>query len=207
MRSATDIANMALSLLGDIEITNIDQPNSTPARLCRKFYDMSVDSLAELHDWSFLLKISKLQLIKKLDGGHEFTYEYSMPTNFLRMVSIGDRTFSYEIIGSSFFTNKEDVEMLYVSSTHDPNLFSNIFTKAISYYLASTLALPLKADIKISDYLETKAMNYTKQAITIDNQTLNRVKLLVNGATQARDFGGLWIGYNEPINPFNTREV
>jgi hypothetical protein len=203
MRSTTDIANMALGLLGDLEIANIDEANSTPARLCRKFYPSAVGALSELHDWSFLLKQAKPTLIKELTN-QDFTYEYSLPADFLRMVDIRDRTYSYEIVGTSLCTSCKDVVILYVSKQENPNLYSNIFVKAIAFYLASMLAMPLKSDLKTSDYLENKAMAYSRQAIVLDDQSFNRVGLLVNGETQARYFDGLWIGYNQDIEPFDT---
>ena len=70
MASAVDICNEALSHLGDsATVSSIDPPEgSAQAEHCARFYDSTLQSLSELHNWKFALRRTSLAQVNNQIG-------------------------------------------------------------------------------------------------------------------------------------------
>jgi len=88
MASAVDIANLALSHLGDTAtVASLDPPEgSAQAEHCATFYPISRDSLLEMHTWSFALR--RIALAQVANPWDQWQYAYTIPSDCMTAISI-----------------------------------------------------------------------------------------------------------------------
>lgn len=88
MASDIDIANLALSHLGDdATIASLDPPEgSAQAERCAQFYTIARDALLEMHPWNFATRRVTGAEVTALDTGWE--YAYAKPTNALHVFAV-----------------------------------------------------------------------------------------------------------------------
>ena len=85
----TSLCNVALGHIGQPEIQDIDEDESTPARVCRTHFDLVRDSLFEKHDWDFLTK--RLVLAKDATAPvNGYDNAFVLPTNWLRVLALNE---------------------------------------------------------------------------------------------------------------------
>lgn len=164
------ICNLALSHLGAYPIQALTE-STKEARECKRLYATARDSTLEAHDWSFARKSKVLGLLVQTYPG--WTYAYEWPSDCIAPRKIYDpsgdtadgtalnrETDQIDIIGKIEFdvgandalnrrvilTNEEDATLIYTAKVTDANMFSPGFIDALSWRLASDLALPLRAD-------------------------------------------------------------
>lgn len=84
----TQIANKALNNLGvSFIIFDFDNDDSNHARVIRRLYQGSLDTVTEASEWSFANKYAALNFI---GSGHSgFAYEYHLPSDCLVLRQIG----------------------------------------------------------------------------------------------------------------------
>lgn len=164
------ICNLALSHLGAYPIQALTEATKE-ARECKRLYATARDSALEAHDWSFARKQKVLGLLVDTYSGWTYAYEWPSDCIIPRKIydpsgdtadgTVIDReTDQVQIIGRIPFevganaslnrrvilTNEEDAELIYTAKVTDPNMFSPGFIDALSWRLASDLAMPLRAD-------------------------------------------------------------
>lgn len=153
MASTIDIANLALSHLGDsANISDFDE-GSAQADHCRRFYPIARDALFEMHDWSFATRRVALALISDPpDATWEFAY--AIPNGYIKAIAVlaedadDDQGQRFDIEADDegnriVFTNVENAIMRYVKRIEDTARFSPLFVNALSRLLASYVAGPL----------------------------------------------------------------
>lgn len=148
MPSPTEIANMALSDLGNgKEIQNLENEKSTEGQTMRRFFDVARDATQRDFPWSFTTTFASLALVSE-DPTTEWSFAYRYPTDCLKLRRIfsGTRNDSrasrvpYKIgrdsAGLLIYTDMEDAEIEYTASVTDTNKFPPDFTLAFSHRLA-----------------------------------------------------------------------
>lgn len=173
MASDVDIANLALSHLGDnATVASLDPPEgSAQAEHCATFYGFARDSLLELHDWNFATR--RVLLAELENTWTQWQHAYAKPADCIRVLAVipptsqGDYT---TVVGTSsnglpmlgativpqdyvleinddfaevILTNQADAVLRYTAHVTDPTKFSPLFTMALSHHLASMLAGPV----------------------------------------------------------------
>lgn len=90
MASEVDIANLALSHLGDsATVSSIDPPEgSAQAEHCWRFYPLARDALLEMHQWGFSTKRGALAQLT--NPTTEWAYCYAQPNDLLDVISVLD---------------------------------------------------------------------------------------------------------------------
>lgn len=84
----TQIANKALNNLGvSFIIFDFDNENSNHAKIIRRLFQGSLDTITEASEWSFANKHAALNYIGEGKAG--FAYEYSLPADCLVLQQIG----------------------------------------------------------------------------------------------------------------------
>src|SRR5687767_8634483 len=88
MSSEVDIANLALSHLGDeANVVAIDPPDGTvQASHCGRFYPIARDLLLEMHPWTFATRRATLAEVTN-PVEDDWTYAYTLPTGCIRPLS------------------------------------------------------------------------------------------------------------------------
>lgn len=147
MASATDIANLALTIIGEPAISSIDDEN-TAGRTCRRILPLLRDELLRLHDWNFARKQAELAA-SATEPTFRWSNAFPLPADYLCLRSTEDDddpagTVEWEIQGRSILT--DEAAPLYITYTRritDPGQFDAAFTTALAARMAIDLALPL----------------------------------------------------------------
>ena len=157
MASEVDIANLALSHLGDdASVASFDPPEGSPqAEHCARFYPIARDSLLEMHAWTFATTTTTTALTPLGDATGAWLYGYALPSGCLRPLKIFQsgwaedswidtfdveaRTEGQEII----LANIDAAYLRYTRRVTDTSKFSPLFVDALSWLLASMLAGPV----------------------------------------------------------------
>lgn len=190
MATAVDIANLALSHLGDdATVASLDPPEGSPqAEHCARFLPLARDALLQLHPWDFSACRAPLALFE--DNESDYNYCYVVPNDCITINSVepmpngslysslpsqGFVVESHDNI-KKIFTNTPNAVIRYQRRVDDTSLFSPLFTVALSWKLASLIAGPvIKGELGASfaDKCEKMVAYYISQAIKADMNQRN----------------------------------
>lgn len=166
MASAVDIANLALSHLGDeASVTAISPPDGSPqSKHCGRFYPMARDALLEMRPWTFATRRAALAEVADNPVADDWSYAYALPSGCLRPLALQvpgapERTLgtgadsdagTYPHLVEStdngskiLYTNVEGAYLRFIASVTDTTKFTPGFVLALSRLLASYLAGPI----------------------------------------------------------------
>lgn len=177
MSSEVQICNMALSHIGGYsDIAALDN-SSQESKKCKLLYSPARDSVLRDNNWNFATKVLTLALLTDTYLGWVYGYQY--PVDCLMAIKIyndynnninrdsiyypecnvTDNKIEFQIIsnealtGRIILTNKEDAKLVYIAKVTDTNMFDVEFIDALSYRLASELAISLKGDMQLQQQL------------------------------------------------------
>ena len=160
----TDICNLALARIGAnlIEDGLLDDEDSTQAIYCRMFYAPTRDALLRSHWWRFAK--SRSTLTATTAPSFEWTYAYTLPTDFLRFKSFYEdnnttrknTVHSYELEGSTLLTNESPCKIRYIKQVTTVTSFDPLFISVLVLELALQLCMPLSEDPKILERLQNE---------------------------------------------------
>jgi len=146
--SDTAIANLALTKVGDLRITNLTD-NTKPAREILAIYDMMRDKLQRTYNWRFCVK--RVQLAAEVDTPvFEYENQYPIPSDCLRILQVGDyypapdlsdlisgSGAEYQLEGNKILTyDSGPLNLRYLSRVTDPTQFDPAFDDAFASLLA-----------------------------------------------------------------------
>jgi hypothetical protein len=144
----TQIANLALSHLGEPAATDIDVDSTTAATVCRTHYDNTLATLLETHPWNFARALTKL-----IPSQVSVTYTKASGT-----FSSGLTTHTVALS----LTTYTAAATTYVGTDADDNVFT--LTKAANTAYAELSAVD-DADATLTDYAARTASTFPVDAI------------------------------------------
>ncbi len=158
MASEVDIANRALSMLGEIRITSMADENK-PARAMNARFDLLRDAELSAYPWRFAIK--RVQLAASTDVP-EWGYSliYPRPVDDLRPIKVGGASVNanmvgvfyestgisteetpYEIIDGKIQTDMSaPLDYEYIAQITDTGAFDPLFVEALAARLAADAA-------------------------------------------------------------------
>lgn len=174
MSSDVEVANVALTLLGSARIASFDD-NIKAAREISAIYETVRDATLAGQNWNFAKARAELPALVDPPVGNQFSAQYQLPTDCLRVVMVGDRyvgadltdyrgspTEEYAIEGRKILTDwSAPLLVKYISRVTDPNLFDPLFKKAFGCKLAEDLCEALSQ----SDTKRQRAMDTYRQTV------------------------------------------
>lgn len=175
MPSETDLANVALRLIGANRITSFTD-GSKNANAVQDVYSGLRDDMLRSHRWNFATQRQKLARSSTAPT-YEFDYAYALPSDWLRTVAVHDSdagtgTFLYreELVANQrcFVTSVEQVYLTYVARITDPNLMSDDFIRALEFSLARDLAVPLANSNSLTESMGKQAERALARARSVD---------------------------------------
>lgn len=142
MASVVEIGNLALSLIGEPPVVNLEVDNKA-ARLINRLYEPVRDSVLRGHPWnSAIWRASLPELETGPVWGDELAYQ--LPADFLRLLSLQDQTIAWRKEGLLIMTTASaPLNILYIRKIEDANLFDPLLIDAIASRMAAELAFPL----------------------------------------------------------------
>lgn len=158
MASEVDIANRALSMLGEVRITSLDD-NSKPARAMKARYTLLRDAELSAYPWRFSVK--RVQLAASTDTpAWGYSTIYDRPVDDLRPIKVGGAYVNanqigvfyessgvhvdqspYEIIDGRIHTNlSAPLDYEYIARITDSGAFDQLFVEGLAARLAADAA-------------------------------------------------------------------
>ncbi|MGU4696729.1 hypothetical protein K6L09_08685 [Burkholderia cepacia] len=143
MASQVGIANRALTKLGSVRITSLDEDSKAAATL-NSMYDDVLDACLREHVWSFAK--TRAQLAALADAPlFGFSYQYRLPADFIRLIQIGqflvypktDTRGLFSIESGNILTDLQaPLYIRYAKRVTDPNAMDPLFREAFACRLA-----------------------------------------------------------------------
>lgn len=187
MPSVIDVCNRALSATGtDQTIAHLDE-RSKEARLCRQWYQPTLEELLRFFAWSFAQK--RIALADTGDPPGDWNYRYAYPDDGVYVSDVYEKgsvmssrrgldadadRFPFEVGGPtnggsrSILTNVPDAMCRFTVRIEDPNLMPPDFARALQMSLAANIAMPLVANVKMAQYLYDQAQRALSNAMAVD---------------------------------------
>ena len=158
---AIEICNQALALVGGNLIQSLDD-GSTEADYCRAFYEPTVRAMIEDHPWNFAERTAVLPR-EATAGELDFSYSYALPSGFISVRELMNGSSrrssqSYEIRGLSLATDESGGQVRYTWRAPE-QYWPAKFAEAVTFALASKLAMPLAESTERADYFRSLATN------------------------------------------------
>lgn len=148
------ICNMAAAHLGQSpDVVSINPPDGTALSIyCAQFYNIALEYVLEEAEWTFATKQEQLTAAS-VTLPDQWQYAFVLPPNMIRPLrALPDDIFEpnvsidFTIIGQILYCNYEEVWLNYIYRNSNTAEFTAPFAVALSYYLASLIAAPLKKD-------------------------------------------------------------
>ena len=168
--SETEICNLALLKVGQNTISSYDDLNdqSVQAQLCRYTYDQARQSLLSQYQWSFACREDALTQIEAETKPIKYSFRYSLPENFLRLVTLYDSANretiantgykpAYDIQSGQLLTDISGCKMKYVFDQGIVSQMSPLFVDAIVLSVAMRITKLLNDS---STYLQQLQQDY-----------------------------------------------
>lgn len=187
--SETDIANRALSKLGDVRITDISQDNTKAARAMNHRFEFLRDLTISSYPWRFAMEIASLAA-DSTDPAWGFAKRYLLPTDCLRLITIGDVAVNadtigvqYRVGGEGFFPSDAPFEVIgqyihtdisaplkviYLKQITDTGLFPDIFVEMLACRLAYDACEELTQSSSKKQDIEREFRSFMMEAYRID---------------------------------------
>lgn len=145
MAGIVEIINIALSRLGESPIQSLDE-GSVPANAAKLHYDTERRATLRSYPWNFALKQATLAELEV--DAVDFRHAFALPADSLRVVRVWAsdtrQPLRYTVRGGTLFADSGSVTVEYVADIKDAHLYDPKFVEALSYRLASALAMPVK---------------------------------------------------------------
>lgn len=182
MTERVDIANMALSWLGEEEITSLEDQSKRALQM-KINYIPARDATLEAHDWSFAIKRF---IPAKLETPPVYgaAYAFSIPSDILRVISVdtqdtlvhaafntpinSDEQVDWVFEDRMIICNEDAVSARGIRRVQDEGKFSPLFVQAFAAKLASLTALNLTGSAEIQGNMFNLFVLAIKEAKTRD---------------------------------------
>jgi len=134
MVSKVQIFNRALNLLGQDEISSIDEVNKRTKAL-NSAWDMVVEELMYSEPWLFTIKEVYIARLEE-DGIYDYPYAYTYPADCLALLEpIGDDVL-VRVLGNKIYSNTDGLKIEYIQSGVTIDKWIRGFSRCVSYLLA-----------------------------------------------------------------------
>jgi hypothetical protein len=164
--SETAICQLATAHLRAGTIGSIDD-NSIAATHCKLFYETLRDVVLEGSNWGFARKVKPLQLLSETEFG--WTYAYQYPSDCLRVNKLminyetsaqDDVVYCISNINGAkvILSNEPGLRISYRSRVTNTDLFPASFKMALSYLIASEIAVAV-IGVKEGERLKKISLN------------------------------------------------
>lgn len=185
MVTKLDIINMALTVLGQKNITDLNDPSDRAVKI-QVFYNQAIHETLRAYTWSFATSVLKLNKVDNFESDLEdLPYAYEYPDNVLYIQqlfykgqprdrqSLSNNKIKIIIddnLNKRILSNIEDAYILAtINVSNNTELFDDVFVKAVSFQLAYQSAQAICGD-----------SNKMKECLSLFLQTIDKANALDN---------------------------
>lgn len=169
----TDICNLALDLVKEAPISDVDAGTDDISKWFRRNYDIARDALLADHTWNFAI-ISTQIAANVTAPTSRWRYGYQLPSDCLRVLPLRYGNYfegaliPFEVNGQVIETNEAaPLKLRYIARIETEGLFSPVFVEALSAKLGMKIAhwITGKASaLQIAQQVYEEAMARAKRA-------------------------------------------
>jgi hypothetical protein len=193
--SEVDIANMALTMLGQQPIAALTESNNRATMTNARYADVR-DSVLRAHPWNCAIKRDKLAVIADQAPDWGYTTTFALPADFLRLVDIEDPTQKYSLESGNqgdvsadannlvLLSDATEMNIRYIYKVTVVTQMDDTLKHAIAIRLAGDLALAITGDSGKEQFLIQKYNQFLMQAQWEDSVQSNTTETI---------HGGLWL--------------
>ena len=189
--SDTEVANEALTLLGETAITSLSE-NTDRARVLDRLYTPTLDHALRTHDWNFARMRAVLgRLAAVPEFGYAYMYQLPQDPLCLRVLTTNlradepweietyitaDLTAQYRVI----LTDATALEIRFIARVTSPTLWDPLFADALVHELARRAGYPITRNATLVAELRGEAEARWRQARSVDGQESRPLKQLLS---------------------------
>lgn len=166
--SSLEICNSAAIKLGVEKVSSLAE-NSRTAILLSEQYDKKRKQLLQSHYWNFAVTRGELTSTGN-EPEYEFSYEYELPSGYLRMVSTEYADQFYQREGEVIVSNYSPFKCKWVQDISDTTKFTPTFDEALALLIALDLCHVLTQDKGLWDRLAGQLREVLKDTRSFDAQ-------------------------------------
>lgn len=169
MASKTQIANRALSKLGQPRVSNIDTTDTKAARVISGMWESVRDAMLQSYPWNFSIRRSVIAADAAAPA-YEWDRQFTLPTDYLQILSVYDDP-DYRMEGGKILTNADaPLKIRYIARIEEtseyPSLFNEAFSSLLAYEACEEITQSnTKKDILFNEYRMMVAKAYQSDAI------------------------------------------
>jgi hypothetical protein len=166
MASKTQIANLALNLLGEAPIISLTE-DVKGARVMNLLFDISRDAVLRLHPWNFAIR--RVVLAQKVQApAFGFSKCFALPSDYLRLVRLNDGKEPYQIEADGLVSNVDQARLRYVARITDTARFDALFVMALAAFLAVEGAIPITNSQSLKEQAAAEFQLKLQEARSVD---------------------------------------
>ena len=189
--SETEVANEALTLLGETAITSLSE-NTDRARALDRLYVPTLDQALRAHDWNFARMRAILGRLTAVPAfGYAYMYQLPQDPLCLRVLQTNltateaweietyitaDLTAQYRVI----VTDATALEIRFIARVTSPTLWDPLFADALVHELARRAAYPITRNATLLESLTREAEGRWRHARSVDGQESRALKQLLS---------------------------
>lgn len=163
MTGKVEIVNLALARLGESPIQDLNE-GSVPANTAGLLYDSSRRAALRDFNWNFALSTARLARFAHAEGTPgDFRFTYALPPDCLRVIRLRSGV-PFALRGNRVHTDAEEADLEYIRDVTDEAEFDSKFIEALSYKLASELAMSVKGSGELMASYSNAYANFIRQA-------------------------------------------
>lgn len=213
METKTDLANRALSMLGEAKISDIGDDSVEAARVCAEHVDAVIFEVLRSHRWN--CAIDRAELTQSADPPpFGYSNAYVLPSDFIRLISINGESYEsqqtyFEIEANNrLLSNWETCKIRYIKEIPIVR-FDPLMAEATAAKLAMVISIPLTGSESKQERAFQLYQSAVSNAKTIDafetssgeNRTMEQA-IRRSRLVQSRYgyHGGFW--FNRYVHPF-----
>lgn len=197
MASTTDVANMALTLLGERPITSLDD-RGAPAVFCKNNLSIAVDEMLRACPWRSFIQRKELSALGTTPAfGYE--YEYQLPSETMRVLEVQVNEIqlsSYDewtIEDSKILSHSEGpLQIRYMKHDLDVNNWDKLFFSAVAHRLAVLVAEPITNSASKRQQCDAMYQEVLKQAKRANAREQSSMSLNDPGVLDRARLGDLY---------------
>jgi len=185
----TDIVNGALVKVGLTTISNLTD-GTVNANFMNTRYEQVRDMCLSRHPWNFATKRAQLAQLTSTPA-IKYDYEYQLPSDFLRAVSVHDNDeglgiVDHKIEDGKVMSSSDQCWLVYIYRVTDPNKMSPLFREYVSAVLAMEAATGLVNSNSLLELMTREAQIAQTRARGVDSQGDAPAKFPVGSWVTAR---------------------
>lgn len=166
--SNVQIANMALSLLGDEAILSLTE-DTNRARVMNLWFEIARDTVLQKHLWNEASARQQLSLDAAVPA-FGFARQFQLPSDFLRAVQLNDGKEPFRIEGKKLLSDTSVAKLRYIKKVTDPNEFGPMLVQAIAAYLAWVTAIQITGSASLAEQMKQDYEDTLQAARGVDAQ-------------------------------------